>query len=253
MLEKVLRVFEIIKCIKLSILIENRLADREDDGPPQVDAPMNSQNPSSAVGYTPPTNLYAFPPNINAVYPPPGDTRKPISISSYLPPPSGPTNFPIYPGPIAPQPNPPLDDNAGPDNDENNGNSGGPYRPADAMQIFEKPSLNVVPEKKPAAPPLSFFDQHHHHDHDHDHEHEEHFDEHAPYEDSLKQLHGFDAFPGIYFAFSAAIHRNIFVSACHKYQCQRTFAYQTLVYRFETGKTICVNVFRQFSAHIRGK
>lgn len=167
----------------------------------QNDAPVNNPKPAVSEGYTPPTNLYAFPPNIDAIYPPPEDTRKPISISGYPAPSSGPINYPIYPGPI---PNPPLDDK--PDADRDNGNdntnmdSGSPDRPSDDMQIFATPPSNILPEKKPALPPLPFLDHQHDHNHDHDH----HFDDHAPYDDSFKHLHGFDVFPGIY-------HKNVTV------------------------------------------
>lgn len=34
--------------------------------------------------YRPPKDLYSFPPNIGAQYPPPGDLQKPISVSSML-------------------------------------------------------------------------------------------------------------------------------------------------------------------------
>lgn len=149
--------------------------------------------------------MYAFPPNIDAIYPPPGDTRKPISLPSYLPPPSGPTNYPIYPGPVIPKPNPPLnapidntqdkDENAGPNMNDGNGDStnmdsGGPDRPSDDMQIFDKPPPEFFPGKKPEVPPFPFLDHDHNHEHHHDHA------PFAPYDDSLKHLHGFDAFPG---------------------------------------------------------
>lgn len=179
------------------------IADREDDSQPQIDAIANKRKPSASEGYTPPTNLYAFPPNIDAVYPPPGDIRKPISIPNYLPPPSGPTNYPIYPGPVIPKPYPPLnsqvdnmqdtDENAGPNVNDGNGNGNGntnmdndgPDRPSDDMQIFDKPPPEFLSGKRPEVPSLPFLDHDHNHDHD-DH----HFD------DSLKHLHGFEAFPG---------------------------------------------------------
>lgn len=34
--------------------------------------------------YRPPKDLYSFPPNVGAQYPPPGDLQKPISVSSML-------------------------------------------------------------------------------------------------------------------------------------------------------------------------
>lgn len=192
------------------------IADREDDGPPP-NAPT--------VNYKPPANLYAFPPS-NAVYSPPGDARKPISVSSYLPPPSGPSNYPIYPGPVpVSMPVSGLNtqaDNSGSPGDmvANNGNGeinvgpsddddkdmDNPDRPSDDTQLIDKPPPNFMPSKKPDFPSLSFLDDHdahEHHEHDHDHHHHHHphdeqiFD-HPPfsYDDSLKHLHGFDAFPG---------------------------------------------------------
>lgn len=186
------------------------IADREDDSKLQTEAPVNNRKPSIiGEGYTPPANLYAFPPNVDASYPPPGDTRKPISISSYLPPPSGPTNYPIYPGPVMPKPELALNsqadnmqEKARPDMEDGNDNinNGSPDRPSDDMQqIFDKPPSELVPGKKPDVP-LQFVD--HDHDHDHEHDHDHPFDDHPPFslpysDDSLKHLHGFDAFPGI--------------------------------------------------------
>lgn len=181
------------------------VADREDSSQPQTNEAENSRKPSTSEGYTPPTNLYAFPPNIDAVYPPPGETRKPISISSYLPNPSGPTNYPIYPGPITPKPdefvNPQLDilqsinENSGSDMDTASAD-----RQPDDAQIFEKPPPGFSLAKKPDEPPLPLFDHNHdHHDHDHYQDHNSGGNApFAPYDDSLKHLHGFEAFPGIH-------------------------------------------------------
>lgn len=181
------------------------IADREDDSQMQIDASANNNNrkPSPSEGYTPPTNLYAFPPNIDSVYPPPGEQRKPSPIPNYLPPLSGPTNYPIYPGPVIPKPNPSLnlqdsDENAGPNMNDGNDNadSGSPDRPSDDMQIFDKPLPEFFPGKEPEVPSLPFLDHDHH---NHDHDHDLHIGVHpplAPFDDSLKHLHGFDAFPG---------------------------------------------------------
>lgn len=223
------------KTVKFSISI-NFLADREDDGPPQsqVDAPASDYQ-------QPPPNTYAFPPNSNSFYPPPSPQR-PISVPSYLPPASGPTNYPIYPGPLAPKEavsslhtqvdnsgsvdsmsgindmndndmngapapsSPPGKDDASMDN-------GNPDRPSDDTKLIDKPPANFIPNKKPDFPSLSFLDQDsHEHDHDHHHyiddhppSHDHHFHDHdsfSPYDDdSLKHLHGFDAFPGNFIGF----------------------------------------------------
>lgn len=182
----------------------------------QTDAPVN--NPKPSEGYTPPTNLYAFPPNIDAIYPPPGQLPKPISFSGYPASSSGPIKYPLYPGPLLAKPNAPLDGQAGAEMDTNNDNmnmdNGSPDRPSDDMQIFATPPSNDVPDKKPAGPPLPFLDHHHEHNHDH-----------APYDDSLKHLHGFDAFPGIFV--------NLFMSKVSKILTSKLFAYQMLVCSLE--------------------
>lgn len=200
----------------LSALLNNStylafIADREDDSQQPTDASANNRKPAAGEGYTPPTNLYAFPPNIDAAYPPPGGPQKPISVSSYLPPASGPTNYPIYAGPLAPRPEPPLSpqrdnmqQNSPPDMDGNdsgndNGmNDGGPSQPSDDLkQIADKPPSNFMPEIKPDVPSLPFLD----HEHDQGDDHDHHSDDHPPFppysDDSLKHLHGFDAYPGI--------------------------------------------------------
>lgn len=213
----------------------NSSANREDDGSPQVDAPPTDAK-LPTIDYQPPKHLYSFPPNSDSLYPPPGDIRKPISVSSYLPPASGPTNYPIYPGPIMPRPVSSLNtqvDNSGSTNndmesadngdsnmDENTNMDGGnPDRPSDDMKLIDRPPPNFMPNKNPQFPALSFsngapLDHPHDHDHSHDHEHDhnhdqppdyddhhhdDHFHEHGsfpPYDDSLKHLHGHPAFPG---------------------------------------------------------
>lgn len=210
--------------------INNFIADREGD-PPPVDSPSSNTKPVT-IDYQPPKNVYSFPPNIDSLYPPPGDTRKPISVSSYLPPASGPTNYPIYPGPVMSKPVSTLNtqvDNSGSmdsgmntddssSNMDDNGSmkSENSDRPSDDMKLIDKPPSKSKPDsnKKPEFPALSFLNQdsnddhdHNHdhiHDHDHDHHyhhhsHDDHFHDHdtfSPYDDSLKHLHGFEAFPG---------------------------------------------------------
>lgn len=194
------------------------LADREGDIPPKVDAPSNNNKPSM-IDYTPPKHLYSFPPNSASLYPPPGDTRKPISVSSYLPPPSGPTNYPIYPGPLMPTPhsssNTQIENSGSVDsmngNDDVNGNDDSNVKSnnldgsTDDMNPIDKPSPDFPPNRDPEYPPPSFLNHDHQHDHDHSpdfdhHHHHHHHDDHihdAPfYDDSLKHLHGFEAFPG---------------------------------------------------------
>lgn len=195
----------------------NSIADREDDGPPtRVDA-----QPSD---YKPPANPYAFPPNIDAPYPPPGN-QKPISHSSYLPPPSGLTNYPIYPGPVPVSSlNTQVDNSDSLDNtndmgdmdggkDDSSMDNGNPDGPSDDMKLIDKPPANFMPNKKPQFPAVPFLDSHDHDDHGHDHSQHEHEHEEildhpphdyhsydggpfSPYDDSLKHLHGFEAFPG---------------------------------------------------------
>lgn len=202
------------------------LADREGEGPPQVDSRPNDDKPPS-IDYKPPTHLYSFPPNTDSLYPPPGDTRKPISVSSYLPPASGATNYPIYPGPLMPTASSlhTQVDNSGSvdgmtdtgmdgdgdggssmDDGGSNMDSGDPDRPSDDMKLIDKPPPNFVPNKNPEYPFLNDDHSHvHDHSHDHSHDHPPNFDHHhhddhfhdAPfYDDSLKHLHGFEAFPG---------------------------------------------------------
>lgn len=193
-------------------------ADREDDNEANDDGSTSDIKPT--IGdYKPPPNLYAFPPNNDALYPVPGDTRKPISVSSYLPPPSGPSNYPIYPGPVMSQPastlhtqvdsfgsidNPndvkDMDDNGGSAQDNGNVDSGNPDRPPNDTNFIDRPPPNFAPNKKPDFPLPPYLDSDPHiHDHHHDHHHDDHFYDSAPfspYGDNLKHLHGFDAFPG---------------------------------------------------------
>lgn len=240
-------------CVQIDICI----ADREDDGLPkgQVDAPASDYQ-------QPPPHTYAFPPNSHSDYPPPSP-KKPISVPSYLPPPSGPTNYPIYPGPLAPKDavstlNTQVDNSdsvdgmndlsdvngtPGNDDDKNDANmdnvNDNPDRPSDDTKLINRPPLgppeNFLPTKKPDFPSIPFIDQDshdHHYEHEHEHEHVHHFEhehehihdhlphehihdhpphEHIhdhplhdhqfydsfhPYDDSLKHLHGFEAFPG---------------------------------------------------------
>lgn len=201
-------------------------ADREDDGPRQVQATKSQVDaPSSDYNPPPPAHTYAFPPNSNALYPPPEGSRKPISVSSYLPPPSGPTNYPIFPGPLTPKPISSLhtqadnsdstdsmngvndmsemngsSNNDDDNNDDDNGNSSNPNVPSS-----DKPPGSFVPNKRPNFPSFPFLDSdshNHNHEHEHIHDHQPHdheFYDHAPfpsYDDSLKHLHGFEAFPG---------------------------------------------------------
>lgn len=155
-------------------------------------------------------------------------------MPSYLPPPSGPTNYPIYPGPLAPKEavsslntqadNSGLVDsgvnamndmngmNGSPGKYDDNGNAnmdnGNPDGPSDDTQLIDRPPPNFMPNKKPDFPSISFLDQDSH-DHNHDHHHYEDIHDHPPhdhhfydhdsfstYDDSLKHLHGFEAFPG---------------------------------------------------------
>lgn len=107
--------------------------------------------------------------------------------------------------------------------DNSNMDDGNPDRPSDDMKLIDRPPANFIPNKKPDFPSVSFLDNDannhdhdhdhdhahdyphdHGHDHDHDHHHHHHHGDiiydHAPfssYDDSLKHLHGFDAFPGI--------------------------------------------------------
>lgn len=197
----------------------NFIADREDDAPQsgktQVDAPASDYKPPSLE------QTYAFPPNSDAFYPPP-PAKKPISVSSYLPPPAGPANYPIFPGPITSKPVSSLHtqaDNSGPidsgvndlnDMSEMNGNkddnkgdmgSSNPDGPSDDTKLIDKPPVDFIPSKNPSVPSFPFLDHDHDHDHFHDHPHHDyhHFHDHepySPYDDSLKHLHGFEAFPG---------------------------------------------------------
>lgn len=91
--------------------------------------------------------------------------------------------------------------------DDGNMDNGNPDRPSDDTQLIDRPPANFMPNKKPDFPGVPFLD-HDSHDHDH-HNHEQIFDhpphgDHydsgpfSPYDDSLKHLHGFDAFPGNY-------------------------------------------------------
>lgn len=164
----------------------------------------------------------------------PPSKEKPISVSSYLPPPSGPTQYPIYPGPIMAKPISPLNtqadnggsvdnnmkelnemnENQGPEDDNGGMGDVNPDGPSDDTKLIDKPPANFMPNKKPDFPSLSFLDHdpndHGHdyppHDHSHEHEHEHHHHHHddiiydhapfSPYDDSIKHLHGFNAFPG---------------------------------------------------------
>lgn len=159
-------------------------------------------------------------------------------MPSYLPPPSGPTNYPIYPGPLAPKEavsslhtqadnsglvdsmngvNDLNDLNGPPSNDDNKDDAnmddgnGNPDRPSDDTKFIDRPPPNFIPNKKPDFPSIPFLNQDSSHEHDHhDHHHYEHIHDHppshehqfydhdsfSPYDDSLKHLHGFEAFPG---------------------------------------------------------
>ncbi|XP_031623884.1 stress response protein NST1 [Contarinia nasturtii] len=181
----------------------------------QVDASLSNYKPPSLE------QTYAFPPNSGAFYPPPS-AKKPISVSSYLPPPAGPASYPIFPGPISAKPvsmlhtqvdnsgsvdsmttpNDMSDMNEMPNKDDvNSSNSDGP---SDDTKLIDKPPADFVPNKKPSYPSFPFLD-HHPHDHDHGHEHihdhppQDYHDHepYSPYDDSLKHLHGFEAFPEV--------------------------------------------------------
>lgn len=162
--------------------------------------------------YQPPKDLYAFPPNSDANYPPPLN-KKPISVSSYLPPPAGPSGYPIYLGPTNPNlipddtkiPDMPPDN--GPGNDDGNSNpdmnpsemyDGNPDRPSDETKLIDSPPPGFMPSKRPLYID-SNPDPHSHDDH--------YFDSHSPPHHDLPfsfdinefkhGLHGHDAFPEV--------------------------------------------------------
>lgn len=199
------------------------IADREDDGVSTSNGVSSSQQDIGPV-YTPPKNTYAFPPNQDSLYSPPNASRKPISVSSYLPPPSGPSNYPIYAGPTNPNNISPLNTQIGDSNGNGKNNDGDddkmqsdvnsdsnsePDRPSDDMKLIDKPPSNFMPSKKPSKPSFPFLDnndssnsdpvddQAHHHDHYH---HDDHsfIGSNYPIEmDSFNHLHGFDSYPEI--------------------------------------------------------
>lgn len=200
------------------------VADREGNGVSTSNGVPSSQQDIGPV-YTPPKNTYAFPPNQDSLYSPPDASRKPISVSSYLPPPSGPSHYPIYAGQTNPNNILPLntqtdngngggENNDGNDdkmqsNDNSNSNSD-PDRPSDDMKLIDKPPSNFMPSKRPSIPSFPFLDNNdssnsdsiddhaNHHDHGHYHDDHSFIDSHYPIEtDSFKHLHGFDSYPEI--------------------------------------------------------
>lgn len=90
--------------------------------------------------------------------------------------------------------------------DDSSMDNGNPDRPSDDTKLIDKPPANFMSGRKPDFPAVPFFDQdshdhdhHHHHEHIYDHPpHDDHIDSipFSPYDDSLKHLHGFNAFPG---------------------------------------------------------
>lgn len=119
-----------------------------------------------------------------------------------------------------------MNENQGQGDDNGGMGDVNPDGPSDDTKLIDKPPANFMTNKKPDFPSLSFLDHDSHdyppHDHSHEHEHEhefehehEHGHEHhhhhhddiifdhapfSPYDDSLKHLHGFNAFPGNFFA-----------------------------------------------------
>lgn len=113
-----------------------------------------------------------------------------------------------------------MNENQGPEDDNGGMGDVNPDGPSDDTKLIDKPPANFMPNKKPDFPSLSFLDHDphdhghdyppHDHSHEHEHEHEHHHHHHddiiydhapfSPYDDSLKHLHGFNAFPGNFFA-----------------------------------------------------
>lgn len=130
--------------------------------------------PPSPNTYIPPKDLYSFPPNIDSVYPPPGDPFK----------------SPVYLGPLNPDALPPSDAanddngdtksngdimmNSMPDNGDGNGNananSDGNDQNDDGKSNDAPPMMDYnggpqPPFQRPPLPPPAFDGEHDHHDH----------------------------------------------------------------------------------------